>query len=232
MSFQLTPHRGKTKPFYDADRLWRYGFRINNKTAWRIVGKGLYQKYAPTWRHGRSRQRHFKYPLSQRWIKFGKDQVVLRDENGNEKAYNRAWEMPFLATVWAANRFDVDNTVRWLRVHGRLKCAHGFARNLLLWGITKHWEEVKDYMAKRFDIDLTAIVKRHDEVIKWAEQKKDVFEKPGEQLEAASLAERGLGRLMSIVAEMDKKEQEKEEASAVQKQFLEKLESIEQNTET
>ena len=84
--------------------------------------------------------------------------------------------------------------------------SYSFGITQLECGLFRNWEGVKQFVSKKFNIDLDATIQRHDEVIKWAEGKLvDETFKPGEQLEAASLAERGLGRIMGIAAEIDKK---------------------------
>ena len=86
--------------------------------------------------------------------------------------------------------------------------SYSFGISKLECGLFQHWEGVKQYVSKKFNIDLDKTIERHDKVVQWAEGKMEAENfKPGEQLEAASLAERGLGRLIGIVSEIDKKQQ-------------------------
>lgn len=82
-------------------------------------------------------------------------------------------------------------------------------------------------MENKFGFNLDEDVKDHRKIIDFAMGKMSAEDfKPGEQLEAASLAERGLGRRMAIAAEMEKKNMAEAEADKTKNIFLEKLEEI------
>jgi hypothetical protein len=218
------------KPFSAFYKLLIDGHKIQGKTAWRIQDSQesrlqLRRRFKRIGVKSKSR-----FPIGHVWIGFGKYDTVSVRHPGGDQTYHKAWWLPFIVRVWVANKFDTDNTLRWLRLYAGLKVAHSFGIRILEWGIFHHWEGVKKFVSKKFNIDLDKTIERHDKVVQWAEGKMDEPDfKPGEQLEAASLAERGLGRLIGIVSEIDKKASAESEFDATKNEVLDAIKKAGEN---
>lgn len=219
----LTPSgKKKGRPFSSLTRLCNEGHRISGFTAWRLNAPEVKKPY------GNARNHHYKYALSKIKIRFGnRDGIWLRQEDGSDKFYQRTWTMPFLALVWVGQRFETHNTLHFLKQHLGLNVAHNFGLHLLEWGIFNHWNEVKKYLMNTQKIDLDAHFTRHDKNTQFLEGVRDTEGVELKyRLEAASGVERGLGRIISIVAEIEKKQQGEAEANATKNLFSEKFDKL------
>lgn len=200
MSIVPLPERWPVgRPYSNSRRLWAKGHRINGRTAWRLRSKEFALPYGKTIRH------HSKYALGKRWVDFGRDWVYVRQADGSRKRHGRVWWLPFIVQVWVSCDFSSARTIHRLKYGLGLNVAKDFGERIFMWHIKKRWKEVEEYAMKTKLFDVEKYIERHDKVLAWAEEKMKEFEKPGEQLEAANLAERGLGRIIGVVMDVEKK---------------------------
>lgn len=222
------PRSGKTHPFTNAYRLWRKGHRICGHTAWRLRSKD-FPRPSARWGH-RKLNHHAKYPASV-WIPFRSDYVYVRQKEGGLKRYNRSWFLPFLAKVWMGQGFSSTGATNALRNHYGLIGNHWYCHMVLRWAILKHYEEVKDYLMRTYKVDLNEYFRRHDENTKFFEKvREDGSCKMGERLEAANGAERALGRIISIEAEMDKKAKQEDDFQNTKNEILSAIQSVKEES--
>lgn len=76
-------------------------------------------------------------------------------------------------------------------------------------------------------------IERHNKVLKKAEEWIEAPDfKNSEKLEAANLAERGLGRIIGVAVDADRKAQAEAEADKTKNIFLEKLDKIAESSDS
>lgn len=132
-----------------------------------------------------------------------------------------------MAQVWVARKCDLWVTFNYLRLYYGLRVGRNYGIKYLKAALYGHLPEIKEYILATKKIDLDKYIERHDKVLQWAESKlDDASFKTGEQLEAANLAERGLGRMVSVFTEAERRAEAEAEADKTKNLFLEKLEKI------